>query len=150
MIFHFIKKLLCIFVRYSLFCALLYNAVLPLVLENKVAIMICLFAKISFATGDKAMGKAQRYTMEQIQAAQKSLRGLAVKNAGKTRAETVEFLAADIRKAVEQGYSLNEIRDTLAKAGISAPLSRMKALLGQGEGGSGANGRGYAGNSGQA
>ena len=107
MIFHFIKKLLCIFVRYSLFCALLYNAVLPLVLENKVAIMICLFAKISFATGDKAMGKAQR-------------------------------------------YSLNEIRDTLAKAGISAPLSRMKALLGQGEGGSGANGRGYAGNSGQA
>ena len=96
------------------------------------------------------MGKAQRYTTEQIQAAQKSLRGLAVKNAGKTRAETVEFLAADIRKAVEQGYSLNEIRDTLAKAGISAPLSRMKALLGQGEGGSGANGRGYAGNSGQA
>lgn len=96
------------------------------------------------------MGKAQRYTMEQIQAAQKSLRGLSVKNAGKTRAETVEFLAADIRKAVEQGYSLNEIRDTLAKAGISAPLSRMKALLGQGEGGSGANGRGYAGNSGQA
>lgn len=96
------------------------------------------------------MGKAQRYTMEQIQAAQKSLRGLAVKNAGKTRAETVEFLASDIRKAVEQGYSLNEIRDTLAKAGISAPLSRMKALLGQGEGGSGANGRGYAGNSGQA
>ena len=96
------------------------------------------------------MGKAQRYTMEQIQAAQKSLRGLAVKNAGKTRAETVEFLAADIRKPVEQGYSLNEIRDTLAKAGISAPLSRMKALLGQGEGGSGANGRGYAGNSGQA
>ena len=96
------------------------------------------------------MGKAQRYTMEQIQAAQKSLRGQAVKNAGKTRAETVEFLAADIRKAVEQGYSLNEIRDTLAKAGISAPLSRMKALLGQGEGGSGANGRGYAGNSGQA
>lgn len=96
------------------------------------------------------MGKAQRYTMEQIQAAQKSLRGLAVKNAGKTRAETVEFLAADIRKAVEQGYSLNEIRDTLAKAGISDPLSRMKALLGQGEGGSGANGRGYAGNSGQA
>ena len=96
------------------------------------------------------MGKAQRYTMEQIHAAQKSLRGLAVKNAGKTRAETVEFLAADIRKAVEQGYSLNEIRDTLAKAGISAPLSRMKALLGQGEGGSGANGRGYAGNSGQA
>ena len=96
------------------------------------------------------MGEAQRYTMEQIQAAQKSLRGLAVKNAGKTRAETVEFLAADIRKAVEQGYSLNEIRDTLAKAGISAPLSRMKALLGQGEGGSGANGRGYAGCSGQA
>ena len=96
------------------------------------------------------MGKAQRYTMEQIQAAQKSLRGRAGKNAGKTRAETVEFLAADIRKAVEQGYSLNEIRDTLAKAGISAPLSRMKALLGQGEGGSGANGRGYAGNSGQA
>ena len=79
------------------------------------------------------MAKAQRYTMEQIQAAQKTLRGLASKNAGKTRAETVELLAADIRKAVEQGYSLNEIRDALAKAGIAAPLSRMKALLWQGE-----------------
>jgi hypothetical protein len=77
------------------------------------------------------MAKAQRYSLEQVQAAQKSLRCLAAKKVGKTKAETVELLAGDIRKAVEQGYSLKEIRDTLAKAGISAPLSRMKALLGQ-------------------
>jgi hypothetical protein len=77
------------------------------------------------------MAKAQRYSLEQVQAAQKNLRCLAAKKVGKTRAETVELLAGDIRKAVEQGYSLKEIRDTLAKAGISAPLSRMKALLGQ-------------------
>jgi hypothetical protein len=63
--------------------------------------MVCLSAKFSFTTGDTAMGKAQRYTMEQVQAAQKSLRGLAEKKVGKTKAETVEFLAGDIRKAVE-------------------------------------------------
>jgi hypothetical protein len=75
------------------------------------------------------MAKATRYTLEQVQVAQKKLRSLAEKTSGKTRAETVEFLAPDIRRAVHQGYSLKEIQDLLGKAGISAPMVRMKALL---------------------
>jgi hypothetical protein len=75
------------------------------------------------------MAKAQRYSMEQTLAAQKSLRALAAKKTGKTKAEVVDFLAADIRKAVAQGHSLEEIQEVLSKAGIAAPLSRMKAVL---------------------
>jgi uncharacterized transporter YbjL len=77
------------------------------------------------------MAKAQRYSLEQVRAAQKKLRGLAVKNPGKTRAEIVGLLAGDIRKAVEQGHSLEEIREMLAQAGIPVSLSRMKTVLGQ-------------------
>ena len=83
--------------------------------------------------GGMAMAKAKRYTMEEIQAAQKMLRGLAVKKSGKTRAETVEVLAADIRKAVRQGYSLKDVQEMLSKAGIAAPLARMKALFEEAE-----------------
>lgn len=74
------------------------------------------------------MPKAKRYSMEQIREAQKILRGLKDKNAGKTRAETAELLAGDIRKVAQQGYSLQEIRGLLEKAGIAIPLSRLKAL----------------------
>jgi hypothetical protein len=77
---------------------------------------------------DIAMAKAQRYSLEQVRAAQKKLRGLAVKNAGKTRAEVVEFLAGDIRKAMEKGHSPAEIRDILAREGIQSALSRLAAL----------------------
>jgi ribosomal protein L22 len=80
---------------------------------------------------DTAMAKAQRYSLEQVRAAQKKLRGLAVKNAGKTKAEVVELLAGDIRKVAKQGYSPEEIREILAQAGIPVSLSRMKALLEQ-------------------
>ena len=77
------------------------------------------------------MAKAQRYSMEQIQAAQKMLRGLAVKKSGKTKKEVVKLLAEDVRKAVRQGHTLNAIQEALGKAGIPAPLSRLKALLGK-------------------
>jgi alkylhydroperoxidase/carboxymuconolactone decarboxylase family protein YurZ len=80
---------------------------------------------------DTAMAKAQRYSLEQVRAAQKKLRGLAVKNAGKTRAEVVGLLAGDIRKAAKQGYSPEEIREILAQAGIPVSLSRMKDVLGK-------------------
>ena len=49
------------------------------------------------------------------------------------RAETVELLAGDIRKAIEQGYTLKEIRDVLAQSGVSVSLARMQTLLGEGE-----------------
>lgn len=75
------------------------------------------------------MAKAKRYTMEQVRDAQKILRSLAAKKTGKTRAEAVELLAGDIRRAMEKGHSLEEIRDTLAQAGIMASLSRMRTVL---------------------
>ena len=79
------------------------------------------------------MAKAQRNSLEQIEQGRKKLRGLPDKKAGKTRAETVVLLAVDIRKAVEQGYTLKEIRDVLAQAGVSVSLARMQTLLGEGE-----------------
>ncbi len=82
------------------------------------------------------MAKAQRYSMEQVQAAQKMLRGLAVKKSGKTKKEVVELLAEDVRKAVQQGHTLSAIQEALAKAGIPAPLSRLKALMEEKEAGS--------------
>lgn len=86
------------------------------------------------------MAKAQRYSMEQIQTAQKMLRGLAVKKSGKTKKEVVELLAEDVRKAVKEGHSLNAIQEALGKAGIQAPLARLKALLEEKEAGSPQNG----------
>ena len=75
------------------------------------------------------MAKAQRYSMEQIENARKKLRSLAAKRVGKTRAEVAGLLAGEIRKAVEQGYSLQEIRDVLAQSGVQVSLARMRNLL---------------------
>ena len=58
---------------------------------------------------------ARRYTMEQIEAARKKLRSLPMKEAGKTRGEVAEFLVNDIKKAMRQGYSLQEIKDVLGQ-----------------------------------
>jgi len=82
------------------------------------------------------MPKAKRYTSEQIEKARKKLRGLSTKKVGKSRAEVAALLAGEIRKAVAQGYSLKEIRDVLAQAGVSIPLARLQAVL-DGEGGKG-------------
>lgn len=81
------------------------------------------------------MAKAKRYSTEQIQAAQKMLRGLVVKKSGKTKAEVVELLVGDVHKAVEQGHSLKDIQEILNRAGIPVSLARLKALLAQKEGG---------------
>lgn len=75
------------------------------------------------------MATARRYTMEQIEAARKKLRSLSVKEAGKTRGEVAEFLVNDIKKAMRQGYTLRDIRDLLADAGVSVPLTKLKALF---------------------
>ena len=75
------------------------------------------------------MPKAKRYTSEQIEKARKKLRGLSTKKVGKSRAEVAALLAGEIRKAVAQGYSLKEIRDVLAQAGVSIPLARLQAVL---------------------
>ena len=75
------------------------------------------------------MATARRYTLEQIEAARKKLRSLPVKKEGKTSGEVAAFLTNDIRKAMRQGYTLREIRDLLADAGVSVPLTKLKALF---------------------
>lgn len=77
------------------------------------------------------MATARRYTMEQIEAARKKLRNLPVKEAGKTRGEVAEFLVNDIKKAIRQGYTLRDIRDLLAEAGVSVPLAKLQGLFGK-------------------
>ena len=74
---------------------------------------------------------ARRYTLEQIEAARKKLRSLPVKEAGKTRGEVAEFLVNDIKKAMRLGYTLRDIRDLLADAGVSVPLARLQGLFGK-------------------
>ncbi|WP_308620287.1 hypothetical protein [uncultured Desulfovibrio sp.] len=67
--------------------------------------------------------------MEQIETARKKLRSLPIKEAGKTRAEVAEFLVNDIKKAMRRGYTLRDIRDLLAEAGVSVPLARLREVL---------------------
>ena len=81
------------------------------------------------------MAKAKLYSMEQIQAAQKMLRGLTAKRSGKTKKEVVELLAEDVRKAVKEGHSLKAIQDMLRQSDIPVSQARMKALLGETEAG---------------
>ena len=39
------------------------------------------------------------------------------------------YLDADIRKAIEQGYSLKDIKNILAEAGISVSIASMQSIL---------------------
>lgn len=75
------------------------------------------------------MATARRYTLEQIEVARKKLRNLPVKEVGKTRWEVAEFLVNDIKKAMRQGYTLRDIRNLLADAGVSVPLTRLEGLF---------------------
>ena len=77
------------------------------------------------------MAKSQSYSMEKILAVREILRKLPVKEKEKSRAEVVEFLKTDIRKAVKQGRSLKEIQAILTEQGVRVSLSRMEAVLGQ-------------------
>jgi hypothetical protein len=77
------------------------------------------------------MAKTKMYSMEKILTVREVLRKLPVKEKEKSRAEVVEFLKTDLRKAVKQGHSLKEIQAMLAEQGVSVPLSRMEAVLGQ-------------------
>lgn len=75
------------------------------------------------------MAKPIRYTDTQIETARKKLRSLAAQNQGHTRAETADILSADVRKAVQKGYSIRQIREVLAEAGLAISVDRLKALL---------------------
>jgi hypothetical protein len=105
------------------------NIIQYCIIENCLSDVLCEKYRKHHEQENAEMVKAQRYSVEQIQAAQKKLRALPPKRVGQTRAEVVELLAGDIRKAMEKGHSAAEIRGILAGAGIQAPLSRLAALL---------------------
>ena len=75
------------------------------------------------------MAKAVIYSDEDVLAAQQVLRSKTARKVGKTRSQVVEFLADDIRKAIEQGYCLKDIKNILAEVGISVSVARMQAVL---------------------
>ena len=75
------------------------------------------------------MAKAVIYSDKDILAAQQALRSKTARKVGKTRTQVAEFLADDIRKAIEQGYSLKDIKNILAEAGISVSVAKMQAIL---------------------
>ena len=75
------------------------------------------------------MAKAVIYSDEDVLAAQQALRSKTARKVGRTRSQVAEFLADDIRKAIEQGYSLKDIKNILAEVGISVSVARMQAVL---------------------
>ena len=75
------------------------------------------------------MAKAVIYSDEDVLAAQQALRSKTARKVGKTRSQVAEFLADDIRRAIEQGYSLKDIKNILAEAGISVSVAKMQAIL---------------------
>ena len=75
------------------------------------------------------MAKAIIYSDEDVRAAQQALRTKTARKVGKTRSQVAEFLADDIRKAIAQGYSLKDIKNILAEAGISVSVAKMQAIL---------------------
>ena len=83
----------------------------------------------SFSEGELPMAKAIIYSDEDVLAAQQALRSRTARKVGKTRSQVAEFLADDIRKAIEQGYSLKDIKNILAEAGISVSVAKMQAIL---------------------
>lgn len=80
------------------------------------------------------MAKAIIYSDEDVLAAQQALRSKTARKVGRTRSQVAEFLADDIRRAIEQGYTLKDIKSILAEAGISVSIARMQAILERDEG----------------
>ena len=80
------------------------------------------------------MAKAVIYSDEDVLAAQQALRSKTARKVGRTRSQVAEFLADDIRKAIKQGYSLKDIKNILAEAGISVSVAKMQAILERQEG----------------
>ena len=75
------------------------------------------------------MAKAVIYSDEDVLAAQQVLRNKTARKVGRTRSQVAEFLAGDIRKAIDQGYSLKDIKNILAEAGIAVSIARMQSIL---------------------
>jgi hypothetical protein len=91
-------------------------------LEKELSDVLCEQYRENLKSEGLDMAKAQRYSMEQICAVQKRLRALPLKRVGKTRAEVVEVLAGDIRKAMEKRHSPAEIRGHSGRGRYSGSL----------------------------
>ena len=66
---------------------------------------------------------------EDVRAAQQALRNKTARKVGRTRSQIAESLADDIRKAIEQGYSLKDIKNILTEAGIFVSVAKMQSIL---------------------
>ena len=75
------------------------------------------------------MAKAVIYSDEDVLAAQQTLRSKTARKVGRTRSQVADFLADDIRRAIEQGYSLKDIKSILAESGISVSIAKMQEVL---------------------
>ena len=79
------------------------------------------------------MAKAVIYSDEDVLAAQHVLRNKTARKVGRTRSQVAEFLADDIRKAIDQGYSLKDIKNILAEAWIAVSIAKMQSILEDGQ-----------------
>lgn len=76
------------------------------------------------------MGKFKRIPVKNIKAMRKILDDLPDKNLGKTREEAADLLNAHILKALEKGYTVQELADIMAQGNVAipAPVIRAKVL----------------------
>jgi hypothetical protein len=84
-----------------------------------------LFCVEIYANGGITMAVKAKIRMETISAIQKRLRKLPKKDDGKTRAEALEMLTADLQKALAKGYSLQELREIVREEGATLPLAKL-------------------------
>ena len=75
------------------------------------------------------MGKFKRIPMKDIKTMQKILDDLPDKNLGKTREEAAELLNANILKAIEKGYTVKELADTMAMCGAHSLADIDRSML---------------------
>ncbi len=75
------------------------------------------------------MGRFKRIELNNIKAMQKTLDDLPDKNLGKTREEAAALLDANIRKALEKGYSVSELADIMSQGNVCIPVRMLRKKL---------------------
>ena len=75
------------------------------------------------------MGNFKRIPVQDIRAMQKILDDLPDKNLGKTREEAVDLLSANIQKALEKGYTVQELEKIMAEGNVAIPARVIRAKV---------------------
>ena len=75
------------------------------------------------------MARAQKITLEQIEAARKTLQELPVKELGKSKEDAAYSLMKDIQTALKKGYSIKELSNSFKQGGILISASIIKRSL---------------------